>query len=217
MLGETAADVAALIPRHAWLLMDEEQRDVLMRDVVLPRYMETTTDGVALGPTWWAQAVGATAEAIRARVQRLRQGQSQTGAERSRALSDSRVRHARSALREAEPEVVERIVAELPPARRDVVANAVARADAYEGRVPTEGTAAEYLRNPAPDPGSYEIDHLALDLARRARELRDRVRRFGVRTMAESSDTLRDLDSAIADASEARAAVQEHINEAALQ
>lgn len=116
----------------------------------------------------------------------------------------------------AEPEVVERIVADLPPERRDVVAGAVARADAYEGRLPTEGTAAEYLRDPAPDPSDYEIDHLALDLARRARELRDRVRRYGVRTMGNLGDTLRDLDSAMADTGEARAAVTEYLNEQAL-
>lgn len=129
MLPETAADVVALIPRHAWLLMSEDQRDALMRDVVLPRYMETTADGVALGPTWWAQAVGASSGAIQKRVERLRQSQTRTEDTATSTPSEQAARrHARAVLREAEPEVVERIVADLPPERQQLVAAAVQRA-----------------------------------------------------------------------------------------
>jgi hypothetical protein len=119
VLTETAADVVALIPRHAWLLMDEEQRDALMADVVLPRYMETTTDGIQLGPTWWAEAVGATAEAIRKRVDRLRQSQTEDADERTARLTEQRGQRAtRQVLREADSHTVERIVEDLPPERR---------------------------------------------------------------------------------------------------
>lgn len=72
-LTETAAQVAALIPRFSWKIMDEDQRDELIENVVLPRYMATTADGTQLGPAWWAGALGAeTAGTIRGRIRRLK-------------------------------------------------------------------------------------------------------------------------------------------------
>jgi len=114
------------------------------------------------------------------------------------------------AIREAPPEVQARIVDALPPADR------LYRMRHGDPVAPPEGTAAEYLRDPAPDPSDYEMDHLVLQGARIAREIRSRIDRYGVRTMGTPQDTLRDLDSMISDAAEARAAVQEFVNESAL-
>lgn len=111
-LTETAAEIAALIPRYSWEIMDEEQRDDLMAKVVLPRYMMTTADGIQTGPTFWAEMVGATAHAIRGRVQRLRQSQNETEDERARALSPSTERHVKSGLRK-EPGLIAAMATEL--------------------------------------------------------------------------------------------------------
>lgn len=114
-LSETAGQVAAEIPRFSWLLMDEEQRDDLMENVVLPRYMKTTVDGVQLGPTWWAEAVGATMSAIENRVRRLRKAQDSEGVESSRSGPTSTqrasVRSARSAIRK-HPELARELLAD---------------------------------------------------------------------------------------------------------
>jgi hypothetical protein len=72
IVAETAADVAALIPRYSWELMDERQRDDLMVGIVLPRYRKTTSDGVRMGPKWWAGLVGATENSVQKRIERLR-------------------------------------------------------------------------------------------------------------------------------------------------
>jgi hypothetical protein len=40
--------------------MDEGQRDDLRARIVLQRYMRTTADGVQMGPTWWAEQIGAS-------------------------------------------------------------------------------------------------------------------------------------------------------------
>jgi len=71
VIAESAADVAALIPRYSWELMNEGQRDALMEGIVLPRYGKTTSDGVAMGPTWWGHLVRATPNAVQKRVHRL--------------------------------------------------------------------------------------------------------------------------------------------------
>jgi len=71
-LNETADEVAALIPRYSWELMDEEQRDALMEKVVMPRHGLTTRDGVTLTYGWWGDAIGAHPEAVKSRIQRLR-------------------------------------------------------------------------------------------------------------------------------------------------
>jgi len=70
-LKETAAQVAALIPRYSWELLDEEQKDTLLEKVILPRYMQRTHDGVTLNSGWWSEQVGASPAAIKSRVQRL--------------------------------------------------------------------------------------------------------------------------------------------------
>lgn len=125
-INETLADVAALIPRYSWEIMDEEQRDDLMEKVVLPRYMKHTADGVQLGPTAWADMVGATAEAVRNRVKRLQNKTFQEEDERSRAggLDASRVRHVRSGLREAGSEQIADLIATLPPEAVEKIAAA---------------------------------------------------------------------------------------------
>lgn len=122
MIRETAAEVAALIPRYSWELMDEEQRDALMAQVVLPRYMKTTSDGIQMGPSWWADRVGATSAAIESRVRRLRSSEKQKETDSARALSPSRIRHARAAIEE-DPEAV---VQALTPKQRAAVVKAAA-------------------------------------------------------------------------------------------
>jgi hypothetical protein len=99
-LAETAQEVAALIPRFSWQLMDEEQRDDLMENVVLPRYMQNTSDGAHLGPTWWAEVVGASAGAIRKRIERLRRAQETDNPAGTRAEPNSRSGRAAATLRD---------------------------------------------------------------------------------------------------------------------
>lgn len=122
-LTETLADVAALIPRYSWEIMDEEQRDELMQSVVLPRYMQTTADGVQLGPKAWAGMIGATPDAVDGRVRRLKQSQNSAGAEASRTRNDQASRrHARKALQTADRQQIQRIVQDLPPAQKAALA-----------------------------------------------------------------------------------------------
>lgn len=112
-LKETAAEVAALIPRYSWEIMDEEQRDELMVNVVLPRYMETTADGAKLGPTWWAEQIGGTARAFESRVYRIRQSQS-GNVDAGQHARHTRSERAKSVLRNADEQTVEEIVSALP-------------------------------------------------------------------------------------------------------
>lgn len=128
-ITETLADVAALIPRYSWEIMDEEQRDDLMENVVLPRYMQTTADGVQLGPTAWADMVGAGAQAIRMRVSRLQQSQNDDDAERTRTLRNQQgsQRHARKVLRDADPEQIADLMQE--PSVRLKVRQALAQSE----------------------------------------------------------------------------------------
>jgi hypothetical protein len=111
VLQETFADVAALIPRYSWEIMDEEQKDRLMEKIVVPRYMETTADGVQLGPKTWAELLDTTAAAITNRVYRLNQAKSTV----ARAEPEWKVtarRHARQVLRESTPEQIADILSE---------------------------------------------------------------------------------------------------------
>jgi hypothetical protein len=107
------------------------------------------------------------------------------------------------ALRDAPPEVREQVARSLPPTPEPVEPIA-------------EGTAAEYMRNPAPDPSDRETDHLAMQAARICHEGASRVERFGVWTMNDPKLTIEDLDSVIRDAGNWRAALIEHVNERAL-
>ena len=130
-LNETAAEVAALIPRFAWHLMDDDQRDDLCRDVILPRYMSDTSDGVALGPTWWAEQIGSTPTTIKFRVRRLKQkasvaatpeaiakpSEAQKGA--VRGAKHSIKKHPELAAKLVDPEVAAAIVAD-PEANRAI-------------------------------------------------------------------------------------------------
>jgi hypothetical protein len=81
---------------------------------------------------------------------------------------------------------------------------------------PLTPTGADYSKEPVTDPSNYEIDHLVMDVARRVHVIRDRVRKYGVRTLDKAAVTLSDLDAAITDLGEVRAAVHEHVNEEAL-
>lgn len=119
-LTETFSDVAALIPRYSWEIMDEEQKDALMEKVVLPRYMDTTADGVKLGPTAWAEMVGATAEMIRKRVERLRESQKAASEGRTLAHWTERTREQRNT--RAVLRKVPEIVTELTPAEQRKIA-----------------------------------------------------------------------------------------------
>ena len=82
------------------------RRDALMETVVLPRYMKVTSDGTQLGPTWWAEAVGATYESVRMRVRRLQSAESDEADGSSTATYDSiqkRIERLRRALETADP------------------------------------------------------------------------------------------------------------------
>lgn len=117
-LNETAEQVAALIPRFSWMLMDEEQRDDLMENVVLPRYMQTTSDGTNLGPTWWAEALGASSGAVQKRIERLRKAQDSQESGTTRAEPNSRAGRAAATLRD--PEKAAAVLRD-PEARRAVL------------------------------------------------------------------------------------------------
>ena len=119
-LRETLADVTALIPRYSWEIMDEEQRDQLMKKIVLPRYSKTTADGVKLGPSAWAKMFGASSGAIQKRIERLKASRKPSEQTTTRALSPERTRHIRSGLREAKPEEIARMIEGDPKIARNV-------------------------------------------------------------------------------------------------
>lgn len=101
MLQETLAEVREQLQRCSWEILDEDQRDALMRTVVVPRWGQTTADGHVLKATKWAEILGTTEPTIRGRFQRLTR--------RSEAVSDrpispsenfkGAIRGARSAIR----------------------------------------------------------------------------------------------------------------------
>lgn len=124
-LTETLADIAALIPRLSWEIMDERQRDDLMEKVVLPRYGDTTADGVTLGPKTWAVILGATEGGIANRVYRLRKAKSGVPRATEPEWQKSERRDAKRVLR-AQPD----IVTQLDPAEQRRVAAALDEAAA---------------------------------------------------------------------------------------
>lgn len=139
-LRETFADVSALIPRYSWEIMDEAQRDELMRNVVLPRYMCTTADGVQLGPTAWADMVGASAKSIESRVYRLRQSQKSDGDTPASTLSDQAAhRHARRVLRGADADTLAELIEDLPADRVEAIAQAAHKRQVSDIRGKTDG------------------------------------------------------------------------------
>lgn len=156
-LNETLADVAALIPRYSWEIMDEEQRDDLMERIVLPRYMQTTVDGVQLGPKAWSEMIGATPDAVDGRVRRLKESQKRAAGEASATAPewkkrDDRLR--RQVLREATAEDI----SALPPERKVLYAKA-AMADPEAAR--------ELVADPAADDAITQAryEHVEDDLA----------------------------------------------------
>jgi hypothetical protein len=110
-LRESAAQVAALIPRFSWQVMDEDQRTELIEKVVVPRYNAVTSDGQRLGPSWWATTLGAHRKAIEARVSRFRRSEQVQAAagQRPSVSAQQHIRSARSAIRK-HPELVEEMV-----------------------------------------------------------------------------------------------------------
>lgn len=192
-IKETAADVAALIPQFSWQLMDEEQRDALMEQVVLPRYMQTTSDGVKLTPTFWATAIGASAAAVRNRIQRLQKRGKRSPQAVSRALSDSRVRHARSALREAEPDQIKAIISELPAAQAEEIGNAVTdvqvdRARARLAEEQSKPTAGSLMGGEKWDPAADWLDTEIIGANNKMRSLAAKAQKTGAVLGSMSAD-----------------------------
>ena len=88
ILPERLEQVINLIPLYSWSLMTEEQRDELMAGVVLPRYMKTTSDGTKLTPSTWGAILGASADSIRKRVERLKASRKPANGLRTSDVSD---------------------------------------------------------------------------------------------------------------------------------
>jgi hypothetical protein len=168
-LKETAAQVAALIPRYLWELMDEEQKDALLEKVILPRYMQTTHDGVELSPKWWAQQVGASAKAIQSRVYRLQhKARASANAGSSTPSWNDTVgsRVTRQALRERPEQFVDQIASALadPEVR--------ARVDAKITRTPSLRAAiGSQMLRPSSEPPPRTPEQIAADRVARQQEL----------------------------------------------
>lgn len=220
-LAETAAEIAALIPQYSWAIMDEEQRDDLVARVVLPRYMRTTVDGVSLGPTFWAEAVGASAAAIRNRILRLQQSRISANDERSRAdftpAQKSAQRHAKTVL--SDPEQRERVIGQLAAREVEELARAatevaVGRSRAQRAEHRTEPTAGDLMGDDPFDPAADWVDTLVIRVNRNARELSKHVAQkafvLGSMPLEEAYEYLREAERLIA---EVRALVQERVHE----
>jgi hypothetical protein len=218
-LAESAAEVTALIPRHAWSLMDEDQRDALMREVVLPRYMAVTADGVKLGPSWWAGAVGASPAAIKNRVQRLRQSQRSSNGRGSRHTSASRTL---SALRD--PQRRQHAFSELDDNQLDDIRDAAAtvkihRRRARQHEMEAEPTVNELLggdtlENLEEDLSKNFSDLIIINVGDSVHKLNQRVNRVGL--LLRSLPTERALEKLVEaerELAEVRAAAQELLNE----
>lgn len=190
-LTETFADVAALIPRFQWELMDEELRDAFIEGLVFPRYMKTTTDGVQLGPKAWGEWVGASPSAIKSRVQRLQKRQVSEEHEGSSTLSSSDAaarRHARRVLRDADADTVREIAKALPTAQLDAVSEAVheeavGRARAQRGERDTtakEPTAGDLMEGEPFDPSASWANTRIISAHSAARKLHGQVEKWGL-------------------------------------
>jgi hypothetical protein len=221
-IKESAAEVAALIPRHAWTLMDEDQRDALMRDVVLARYMAITADGVKLGPKWWAEAVGASSGAIQKRVERLRQ--SQKSADETTTGRSETERRADRATRQVmrDPQKRRVVLAELDSDDlRDIVEQAeetvINRARAQREEDNTEVTLGKALKEPGGDPSRVWSDSMIISLRTTALKLRSCVRTHGLILGSLDIDkALRYLAEAESEIANVRAVAEEqHTEEAA--
>jgi hypothetical protein len=190
-LNETLSDVAALIPRYSWEIMDEQQKDDLMEKVVLPRYMETTADGVQLGPKAWAEMVGASPAAVKNRVQRLQTSQQEKGATGARApwtQGQREQRNARAVLRDAPLEQVEQIIAALPKERQQAI-GAAAGHEYMKAR--QEYTERERNLTPA---DKREREHAREEIARPVRQAVAGFSALGIiGHLEQATDELREL------------------------
>lgn len=125
-LKESLADIEALAHRVTWELMDEAQRDEFMTKIVVPRWGKTTSDGVVLKGTAWANLIGTSEPTVRNRYLRLtRRSETDSGRSPADAPTESQkgnMRGARSAMR-AHPELVKELLADA--GTRDTIVNAV--------------------------------------------------------------------------------------------
>ena len=72
ILSDATEEAAGLVS-GSWEILTEDQRDELVREIVLPRYGATAADGTKLDPSWWASQLGGTAADLEQRIQRIRQ------------------------------------------------------------------------------------------------------------------------------------------------
>lgn len=167
---ESAAEVAALIPRYQWELMDEGQRDDLIEQIVLPRYMKTTSDGVQMGPKWWGDLVGASQPAVKNRIQRLQKGEKpgdDAGSTSAMTENDqARLRGAKSILRR-HPEAASKLVEGLPEAQRLALAQEATKPETGE---PPKPRAPRHDADG--DPNRWERDRIKVLLGQADHHLR---------------------------------------------
>jgi hypothetical protein len=111
-VAETYEEVRELLQTASWEIMDEEQRDDVMKKVVVPRWGKVTADGVVLKGTAWAKLLGTTYDTIASRYKRLEQAKraddsgSRTGPTESQK---SHLRGAKAALRQ-HPELAKQLL-----------------------------------------------------------------------------------------------------------
>lgn len=149
-LTETAAEVAAEIPRYSWELMDEDQRDDLMKKVVLPRHGKVTSDGVTLTYNWWADTLGTTYSTVEQRIKRLRAKKSDNGGSsqaKPTRSQKSQIRGARWAIRE-HPELAGEVL--MDPEVREAVTDHIASDSSLTSEVVSKRQ--KQVPKPAPEP-----------------------------------------------------------------
>lgn len=114
-LAQTLAEIGEEVSRQSWVLLDEDERDDLMRNVIVPRWGETTADGVVLKATAWARMLGATEPAIKNRYQRLTRSEAESTSDDTGSPSEptesqeGQIRGAKAAIRR-HPELAEELV-----------------------------------------------------------------------------------------------------------
>jgi hypothetical protein len=171
-VAETYEEVRELLQTVSWEIMDEEQRDDVMRKVVVPRWGATTADGVELKGTAWARMLGTTEPTVRKRVVRIRaadQGKPAQADEPTESQK-SQIRGAKAALRQ-HPELAKQLLGD--PDVTDAVEQAVASDPAATARVNQK--AAEQRpapRQPAPERSSMSAAASAAALEAAAAQLR---------------------------------------------
>lgn len=154
-IKETAAEVAALIPRFSWELMDEEQRDALMENVVLPRYMKTTADDVQMGPKFWAGLVGATPEAVKQRIYRLEASQKAGEGEGTGAAWKARRERAVKQMARENPALIAEAIVNAPKEAQAELADNIVKSESAEPSL--KRVAGGPKRHPRPEKPTEQI------------------------------------------------------------